>query len=414
MHIWMIKANEPMPIVNENQRLFRMGLLNRELAKRGHNITWFGTTFDHFTKKQLYNKDTVIQVQENYKLNILWSPSYKKNISIRRIINHKYLGLKLKKEMGKLEKPDLIYVSFPTIDLAEQAIKYGEKNKVPVIVDIRDLWPDTFEQNLKGILKVVAYPYIKLMEKKTKRIMKKAYALNAISPKMLEWGLKKANRDKKEQDRFFYIGYEKEKNINEKDVQVDIDKNKFNVSFFGTVNNQYNYEVLVETAKKLENENIDFYICGDGPQYKKLVELSKGVQNIKFLGWVGKEEINYVLKNSKIGIAPYKNTFDFQMSISNKFAEYLSYGLPIIITVDGYMAEFTNNNKCGFVSRNPIEISNYILELKNNQELYMQTSNNAKNTYEQNFIAEEIYKDLTNYIEKIYKEVYGIEEELKK
>lgn len=405
MDIWTIKANEPMPIVNQKQRLFRMGLLNKELAKRGHNVTWFQTTFDHFTKKQLYDNDTIINVQENYNLHIIWSPSYKKNISVKRIINHKYLALKLKKEMNKLKKPDLIYVAFPTIDLAEQAIKYGKKNKIPVIIDIRDLWPDTFKQNLSGIKKLLAIPYIKIMNKKTKDIMKNAYALTSISPKMLEWGLKKANRKKNKNDQFFYIGYEKIRNEEEnleQNFKVNIDVDKFNVAFSGTINNQYNYELLVEVAKILEKENIDFYICGDGTHYNKLVNLSRKTKNIKFLGWIEKNEMDYVLRKSKIGIAPYKNTFDFQMSVSNKFSEYLSYGLPTIITSSGYMKEFAEKNNCGFSSSEPIEISKYILKLKNNEKMYNEISKNARNTYKQNFIAEEIYINLTNYIEMVY------------
>ena len=49
-------------------------------------------------------------------------------------------------------KPDIIVVSLPTIEFSYEACRYGEKNNVPVIVDVRDLWPDSFKQNSRGVL----------------------------------------------------------------------------------------------------------------------------------------------------------------------------------------------------------------------------------------------------------------------
>ena len=152
MKIWLLQASEPIPIVNKEQRLLRMGIIAEELSKRGHEITWFANTFDHFQKKQLYKKDTTIKVKENYKLELIYAMGYKRNISLSRILNHKIIAKKFKKQAKKMEKPDLIYASFPTIDYAEEAVKYGKKYNVPVVVDIRDLWPDIFKHNLPKLI----------------------------------------------------------------------------------------------------------------------------------------------------------------------------------------------------------------------------------------------------------------------
>ena len=194
MKIWLFQAGEPLPLEGKEERLLRTGMMCEELVKRGHDVTWFATTFDHFIKKQLYDEDKIVEVGQNYRMYLIWAPKYKKNISISRIINHKILAKRFKKISKGLEKPDIIYTSFPTIDYAEAAIEYGKRNNIPVIVDVRDLWPDIFKHNLSGIKRMFASPYIKLMDCKTKKIMKKAYAINGISPKIVEWGLKKANR----------------------------------------------------------------------------------------------------------------------------------------------------------------------------------------------------------------------------
>lgn len=404
MNIWLLQASEPMPVVNKDERLLRTGMLAEELSKRNHRVTWFSNSFDHFRKKQLSDKDEIIKVKENYDIYMFHAPGYKKNISISRIINHKLVALKFKKISKKLEKPDLIYASFPIIDYAEEAVKYGKKNNVPVIVDIRDLWPDIFNHNLSKKMRILAWPYIKLMDYKTKKIMKNAFAINGTSAKIIDWGLDKAKRTKNSFDKYFYIGYNRQGNFNlEYKKEKIIDESKFNISFFATINNQFDYDRIVELAKKIYNKDkkIMFNICGDGPQFKDLEEKTKGIPNIRLLGWLGKVDINYVLSNSKLGLAPYKNTFDFQMSVSNKFAEYISYGLPIIMTSEGYMKDLLEEEMCGLASQNVEDLYSFILDIKNNEDKYKIMSNNAIKLYEDKFIAEKIYKELVNYLEEI-------------
>lgn len=406
MNIWLLQASEPMPVVNSEERLLRMGMIAQELDKRKHKIIWFANTFDHFQKKQLYDKDTIINVNGNYSLYLIHANGYKKNISISRIMNHRKIAKKFAKIAKTLEKPDLIYVSFPTIDYAEEAVKYGKEHKVPVIVDVRDLWPDIFYHNLPKVLSFIASPYIKWMNHKTKRIMKDAYAINAVSEEMVNWGLKKGERLKQEKDRYFYIGYEQPKSVISEEQQELINKEKFNISFFATINNQFDYEKIVQLAKELEekDKSIIINICGDGPQLEGLKEKTKGLSNVCLLGWLDKEKLNYVLKNSKVGLAPYKNTFDFQMSVSNKFAEYISYRLPILLTSEGYMKTLIEKYECGFSSQDMSKMSEFIIKIKSNPKEYERMSDNARNLYEKEFIAEKIYKELVDYLEKIKEE----------
>lgn len=89
------------------------------------------------------------------------------------------------------------------------------------------------------------------------------------------------------------------------------------------------------------------------------------------------------------------------MSISNKFAEYLSYSLPVVITAIGYMGDFAKEKDCGLASRLSEEISKYIKELKENEERYELVSKNAKKTYDEDFVAEKIYFELVNYLEEM-------------
>ena len=237
------------------------------------------------------------------------------------------------------------------------------------------------------------------MQIKTKKIFKQAYAINGISEKVVDWGLKKAKRNKTKNDRAFFMGYERNENIVGKANEL-VNVNRFNLCFFGTLGNQFQFDKLLEIAKRLTNEDVDVYVCGIGPQYDRLKNESKNIMNFKMLNWLDKQELQYVLMNSKIGVAVYKPTFDFQMGASNKFAEYLSYGLPIILTSGGFMGELIDRFDCGISSNSIDEIINYILSLKNNEKKYKQKSQNAYELFKNKFNAKIVYSELVNYLEE--------------
>lgn len=405
MRVWLLRASELMPVVDGNDRLLRMGMLAEELSKRNHSITWFASSFNHFKKKQYSKTDVVVKVKENYNLNLIHANQYKKNISLARILNHYIIAFKLKRKMKKIEKPDIIFASFPTVEFAYEAVKYGKKNNIPVIIDVRDLWPDIFKHNLKGIVKILSIPYVKYLNIKTKKIMRDCYAITSISPKMLDWGLAKGKREKTVKDKYFYIGYQKSELMNslKKDL---IDKEKFNICFFATINNQFNYDIIIKLANKLKNDDVLINICGTGPNLNKFKNkvLENNLDNIKFLGWQEKENLNYILNNSQIGFAPYKDTFDFRMSVSNKFSEYLSYGLPVLMTSTGYMKELIDEYQVGCASVDVNELYKFIMDMKNNPLKREVKSLNAIKLFKEKFDASKIYIELANYLEKLEKE----------
>ena len=403
MKIWLLRSNEIMPI-NGNNRFMRMGMLADELVKDSSNdVTWFCSSFDHYKKVQYFNENTTVDVSSNLHLKFIYAKGYKTNISLRRAINHWLTARRLRKAMKNSPKPDIIVVSLPTIEFSYEACRYGEKNNVPVIVDVRDLWPDSFKQNLQGFLRLAATPYIKTMDRKAKYTLSHCYKITSITDLMLDWGLNKANRRKTKLDRAFYIGYRKDKIKEDIDVK-DIMGNTFNLGFFATINNQFNYELICELGKALENENVSIIICGDGPKFKYFEEACRDIKSIKLLGWCESDKLRVILRKCDIGFAPYNDTFDFQRSVSNKFCEYLSCGLPIVITSSGYMKEIIDKNKVGISSSNVEEIKRFILDLRDNPKKKKTMSTNAIDLYNKNFDADKIYPKMVKYIKDVWEE----------
>ena len=87
------------------------------------------------------------KLSNNLFVRLLETKEYKKNISIKRFISHFFIANTLKKEINDLQNlnsPDIIYASYPTIELPYELVKFENEKNIPIIVDVRDLWPDIF------------------------------------------------------------------------------------------------------------------------------------------------------------------------------------------------------------------------------------------------------------------------------
>ena len=71
-------------------------------------------------------------------------------------IDHRILGLKYRYAARREPPPDLIYVCMPTLELAVESVRYGREQGIPVIVDIRDQWPEIFLERVPSQLEAPA------------------------------------------------------------------------------------------------------------------------------------------------------------------------------------------------------------------------------------------------------------------
>ncbi|MEO8577380.1 MAG: glycosyltransferase WbuB, partial [Gemmatimonadales bacterium] len=136
MKVWLAHVGEPLPIDAKNERQLRMSLIAQMLAERGHDVTWWTSTFDHTHKRQRFPEHTRVEVGENLVLQLLLARPYSSNISIARLRNHREAA-KAFEEMAEaansVERPDVIFATMPTVELAAAAARFGAKHEIPVI-----------------------------------------------------------------------------------------------------------------------------------------------------------------------------------------------------------------------------------------------------------------------------------------
>ena len=404
MKIWIVSDGEPLPIDGTDIRLRRMGNLSNILSKRGHEVIWFSSNFEHYTKKFRSNSDEEVYINDKYKLVLLSTRGYQKNVSLDRYLHFKTLANKFSDLSKKLDKPDVIVSTMAPIEVAKEIKKYSINNNVNYIIDVRDLWPDIYYEVTPKFIHFAVKFLISKTKKDLSLVLKNSSGIVAVTEKFLDYGLEIANIKKRSSDKVFHTAYPSYK-VNDSFEhywkKYGLEKENFIVSFVGNFGKQFDLETLFSTIDKFEDSKIKFVLCGVGEKYEHFLNKYKDNSNVILPGWIGKDEISTLLTNSDIGIAPYINSKNYKLNLPNKFGEYLSSNLPILVSVSGMMENLLNQFECGYRYNDEKDLYNKIIFLFNNEDSLIKQKNNAAKLYKEQFKADTVYNDFANYLEKL-------------
>lgn len=414
MRIWLITVGESLPTDGPDERLQRTGILASLLSRSGHEVLWWNSSFDHVRKTQRTDRDTCIELADNYRVMLLRSSGYRRNISVARLRDHREHAAKFRTLAPRQAAPDVILCSMPTIDLSRAAVEFAAARKIPIALDIRDLWPEIFVDLAPPWARGVARLALQPLFGDLRWACSRATALTSITPQILEWGLGYAGRPRGAMDRAFPFGYVERRPEPEeieranrfwKERGVGVAPGEFLVCFFGTIGMHFDLETVIEAARRLEGGGrpVRFVLCGSGDRLAGYQEAARGLSNVVFPGWVGSSEIWTLMRLAKLGLAPYRNTKDFQSSLPNKTIEYLSAGLPLLSCLKGVLKELLEENGCGvpYAEADPGSLARAVEEAYDRQERLDAMSDNALRLYRAKFTAETVYGEMMLHLEKL-------------
>ncbi|KHD89998.1 MAG: hypothetical protein OM95_00265 [Bdellovibrio sp. ArHS] len=414
MKVWLVTVGEPLPTDSGGVRLLRVGILANMLSEAGHEVVWWNSTFDHSQKKHRASSNTDIQYKDNFLIKLLRGCGYSANISLRRIWDHLLVARQFKKLSRNMSKPDVILCSLPTLELSWATVSYGRKHGVPVILDIRDLWPDLFLEHVPAKLRFVAKLLLLPMKWMAIHSCRRATAITGCAPDFVEWGLNLANRKANPTDKYFPFGYSVGKisateleSAKTKWQSKGITRNRADLiaCFFGTLGAQFDIETVIESARQLKDKNASalFVICGAGESLERYKNLAKDLDSVIFPGWVGAADIKALMDISDVGLAPYYESVGFKGNIPNKTIEYLSAGLPVVSSLRGYFEDFLREQQCGvsYAAGDSQALTAQLLSVLNNKSELSKMKNNASSVFNERFKAENVYGDMIKYLHKI-------------
>ncbi|MDA9945243.1 glycosyltransferase [Schleiferiaceae bacterium] len=410
MNIWLITIGEPIMHAKNKLRLHRTGILAKRISDdTDHNVTWWTSGFNHFTKKNVFNEDTVLQVNEKLKIIAINGGGYQSNVSLSRIRDHKVIAKKFKSLCTFESIPDIIVVSFPTLGLCQAALEYGKNFNVPVLLDYRDMWPEEFLFVLPKTLRPLGRIVLTSLFLKTKNVFRMADGLIAITQEFLNIGLNKSGRKMHSMDAVYPLGY-LEKQYDKIDLvkaddfwrSMGLSKDRIRICFFGTIGHQYDLETVIKASKLPGGEKYQFIICGSGDNLLRLKSINGENPGVVFPGYMSAAQIKSLMDTCEYGLCPYVPKEAFLNSMPGKVFEYLSTGLPIIGTLgNGVLGKFLNEHKIGvsYTANSPESLLEGLrsLAMMNNCII----GEKIIEIFNSQFSAEVVYSDYIRHLEAV-------------
>lgn len=304
-----------------------------------------------------------------------------------------------------VKKKDLIICESPPLFLGITAmlLKYLKGSKL--VFNVSDLWPESAEKlnivNNQTILRL-SYRLESFIYKKSNLVSGQTQGIiDSINKRYptINTHLLRNGIDIKQ--------FEKEGNRNRFRALHKIDNKHFVVTYAGIIGHAQGLEIILHAAAELKaQEDILFMLIGDGPVKKDLIELSDrlNLSNVIFIDSVPIAEMPDVVAACDAYVSPLKKNELFLGAIPSKIFEPLYYGKPVLLGVDGEAKTlFVDEGKCAlhFEPENVNKLVAAVQNLKNNQELYKELSQNGKKYVVTNFNRKDLAFQFWQTIQKL-------------
>jgi len=365
------------------------------------------------------DQETDVEVEKGFFIRFLQGRGYQRNLSLARVLDHRQAARRFIKRAESELPPDIIICSYPTIELAGAGVKLGRDRNAPVVIDIRDLWPDIFPYYfpvpLRPLLRIALEP----MFIQSKRALRRASAIIGITDDFVEWGARRAGRPRRRLDRFFPFVYPRQELSHEEikeaerywdDLKVWNDKFVFTIIFIGTLGKSYDQEGKMETIIRasciLGERGVDHQVvlAGEGECKEKYIKLVKEAgAKVSLPGWQGRTRLHVLMRRAHVGLDPLPNRFDFLGTINNKAVEYLSAGLPVVSSPrKGTLYRLLQRHKCGmsYDVGDAEGLANLLEGLAKDRERLREMSQNALRMYQEVFAYEKVTAEFEAYLKE--------------
>lgn len=352
MRIWVVGDHEPLPVDPGDRRLMRTGMLCTALAAAGHDTIWFTSTNDHYLKRRREPAEAGVAARPNLTLRILAAPGYRKNVSMRRLLHNAMFARAFRRVAAASPVPDIVVATLPSTDAASAAIGFAVERKIPSVIDVVDIWPDSFLAFVPAPLRRLGALPISMLDRQLRRACTGATSVVAISDGYLRWARSKGQRSSPPaSDRIVPLGNMPEILPDAEACgrflqRLGVSPGQRIVGFVGTWGHSHDFELVYAAARQLaDRADVRFVLAGDITSQPELHRRLAGLPNVTLPGWLGATEMAILLHATDIGLLPYRR--GAPQSLPNKLYEYMSYGAFQIATLDGELGDLYRRTGTG-------------------------------------------------------------------
>jgi glycosyltransferase involved in cell wall biosynthesis len=232
---------------------------------------------------------------------------------------------------------DLVFATSSRLFTAFLGSRIAKNKKIPLYLDIRDIFLDTVKDIISPIVLLPLSPLLSFFEKSS---FGKANKINLVSKGFLNYF---NSRYPNMSYSFYTNGIDKEflgfdfHEIKEKSLN-----RKITVTYAGNIGEgQGLHKILPNLAIHLQ-DNVHFKIIGDGGKRSDIEEIisKKNIKNIELIAPMSRDGLKQEYKKSDL-LFLHLNDYDaFKKVLPSKLFEYAATSKPIWAGLSGYSAEF--------------------------------------------------------------------------
>ncbi len=370
---------------------FKGLLFAKELVARGFDVEVI-TGFPNYPGGMLYPGYRIKPIQRELIDGVLVTrvplfPSHDKS-KLGRVFN--YLSFAFSSLIYGLfaaKRPDVIYAYHPPLTVGISAIIIKLFRRVPIVLDIQDMWPDT----LKATGMLTSERLLGFISKICNLLYRSVNQIVVLSP-----GFKRLLVDRgvpASKIEVIYNWADEEilrNNGGEMPKEISTIEG-FKVLFAGNVGQAQGLDVICDAAILLKGDHpkLKFIVLGQGLKLNDLKSRAKdlGLDNVHFIPAVGMKEVgNYI--NSADALLVHLNADPlFEITIPGKTQAYMAIGKPLIMGVSGDAADLVSRANCGVCvdPQNPVSLAEAVKQLMLLPTIDLQTlGKGARSFYDEN------------------------------
>ncbi|WP_163144059.1 glycosyltransferase [Bacillus sp. 22-7] len=308
----------------------RLKYVEQFLRNIGYDVIYITSDFNHIDKvRYSINRPNTIQVQVK---------TYYKNLSAQRLLSHYFFAKDAFKEVKKIN-PDLLYVMLPPNFLARYATKYKRENKVKLVYDIYDLWPETFPSITSKKMLAAPFKYWRRLRDDNLNVADVIFTECGLYQEKLNPILEKMNTD------ILYLAKEKSKLGSDPQINAST----VNVCYLGSINSIIDIPSIVQLLEAINKlKPVTLHIIGDGEKREQFIEDIKKVGvNVKYYGKIYEDEKKKeIFDKCSFGINMMRSTVC--VGLTMKSIDYFQAGLPILNNIQADTSKLVEKYNIGF------------------------------------------------------------------
>jgi glycosyltransferase involved in cell wall biosynthesis len=334
----------------------RVSELSRHWVQSGHQVTvltGFPNHPDGVIRPEYHARFRRMVFRESIEgVNIVrsWLLPFPNRKSYERMLNYSSFCVSAAATGSLLERPDVVIATSPQLLVGLSGWWVAKLNRVPFILEVRDLWPESLAAvgvgNPDSLLhralgRIAAFLY------------RNADHIVVVTPAFQEHLIR---RWQVPAQKISVVQNGVETPLFSPKGSATLRKSlgaegRFVVSYIGTLGLAHGLETMISAAERLQDAapNVLFLLVGEGADRERILAMaeSKHLRNLRVVAQQPREKIPDYISASDACLVLLKKSDVFETVIPTKMLEFMSCGRPVILGVNGQARQILERAKAG-------------------------------------------------------------------